>query len=103
MNAGRIAGGRSGVSRRAFLTRTAGRGRERSRRRNRVAAGRLRAAPRSLTSTCVLSTYLDHGLKELQLPVAAAQLWEQAWRSVSRRRTALPAEVEPTSHTFAER
>ncbi len=42
--------------------------------------------PRTLTSTCVLSTYLDHGLKELQLPVAGAQLWEQAWRTVLRQR-----------------
>ena len=40
--------------------------------------------PASLTSTCVLSTYVDHGLKELQLPVAVDELWIQAWRAVSR-------------------
>ena len=41
--------------------------------------------PASLTSTCVLSTYVDHGLKELQLPVAVDELWIQAWNAVSRK------------------
>ena len=41
--------------------------------------------PASLTGTCVLSTYVDHGLKELQLPVAVDELWIQAWRAVSKK------------------
>jgi spermidine/putrescine transport system substrate-binding protein len=40
--------------------------------------------PPGLTSAAVLSTFLDHGLKELQIPPAADQLWRQAWRSVRR-------------------
>lgn len=46
--------------------------------------------PRSLISTCVLSTYLDHSLKELQLPLAVNQLWRQAWHAVSHRRDCSP-------------
>jgi spermidine/putrescine transport system substrate-binding protein len=42
--------------------------------------------PRSLMSTAVLSTYQDHGLKKLQLPVAADALWRQIWNSVGTRR-----------------
>jgi spermidine/putrescine transport system substrate-binding protein len=40
--------------------------------------------PPSLTSAAVLSTYLDRGLKELQIPAAADKLWRQAWRAVGR-------------------
>jgi spermidine/putrescine transport system substrate-binding protein len=40
--------------------------------------------PRSLVSTAVLPTYFGHGLKELQLPVATDQFWQQAWRGVTR-------------------
>jgi spermidine/putrescine transport system substrate-binding protein len=40
--------------------------------------------PASLTSAAVLSTYLDHGLKELEIPMAADELWQQAWRAVLR-------------------
>ena len=39
--------------------------------------------PASLISTAVLPTYFDRGLKELQLPLPADQLWEQAWQTVS--------------------
>lgn len=42
--------------------------------------------PRSLMSTAVLSTYQDHGLKKLRLPVGADALWRQIWNSVSARR-----------------
>jgi spermidine/putrescine transport system substrate-binding protein len=40
--------------------------------------------PSSLTSAAVLSTYLDHGLKELQVPPAVDMLWRQAWRTVTK-------------------
>lgn len=46
--------------------------------------------PKSLTTTCVLSTYLDHSLKELQLPVASDLLWRQAWQAVSHPGTCVP-------------
>jgi spermidine/putrescine transport system substrate-binding protein len=39
--------------------------------------------PRSLVTTVVLPTYVDHGLKELQLPVAGNALWAQAWAAVT--------------------
>jgi spermidine/putrescine transport system substrate-binding protein len=39
--------------------------------------------PKSLASTAVLPSYFDHGLGELQLPIATDQLWEQAWQTVS--------------------
>jgi spermidine/putrescine transport system substrate-binding protein len=35
--------------------------------------------PPSLTSTVVLPSYFRHGLGELQLPVDADALWQQAW------------------------
>ena len=41
--------------------------------------------PASLTSAVVLSTYLDHGRKEVELQGAADQLWRQAWRAVTQR------------------
>lgn len=40
--------------------------------------------PTSLTSAAVLSTYVDRGLKQLELPAAVDQLWRQAWRAVRR-------------------
>ncbi len=40
--------------------------------------------PRSLVTTVVLPTYVDHGIKELQLPVAGNALWVQAWSTVTR-------------------
>jgi spermidine/putrescine transport system substrate-binding protein len=40
--------------------------------------------PRSLLSTAVLPTYFGHGLKELALPPATDQLWQHAWRAVTR-------------------
>jgi spermidine/putrescine transport system substrate-binding protein len=40
--------------------------------------------PPSLTSAAVLSTFLDHSLKELQISPAADQLWQQAWQAVRR-------------------
>ncbi len=40
--------------------------------------------PPGLTSAAVLSTFLDHGLKELQIAPAADQLWRQAWRTARR-------------------
>ena len=40
--------------------------------------------PASLTSAIVLSTYLDHGYKEVELQPAADQLWQQTWRAVVR-------------------
>ena len=40
--------------------------------------------PSSLISTAVLSTFVDHGLKELQILPAADQLWRQAWRAIQR-------------------
>ena len=39
--------------------------------------------PASLTSGIALSTYLDHGYKEVELQPAPDQLWRQAWRAVS--------------------
>jgi spermidine/putrescine transport system substrate-binding protein len=39
--------------------------------------------PKSLMSTVVLPAYFNRGVSELQLPVAADQLWEAAWRTVS--------------------
>jgi len=38
--------------------------------------------PPSLTSAAVPSTFFDHGLKEFEMPVAADELWQQAWRGV---------------------
>ena len=40
--------------------------------------------PSSLTSAAVLSTFLDHSLKELQISPAGDQLWRQAWQAVRR-------------------
>jgi spermidine/putrescine transport system substrate-binding protein len=40
--------------------------------------------PSSLISAAVLSTFVDHGLKELQIRPAADQLWRQVWRAVRR-------------------
>ena len=40
--------------------------------------------PASLTSAAVLSTFLDRGLKELQITPAADLLWRQAWGAVHR-------------------
>jgi len=39
--------------------------------------------PESLMSTVVLPSYFRRGVAELQLPVAANQVWEQAWQTVS--------------------
>jgi spermidine/putrescine transport system substrate-binding protein len=39
--------------------------------------------PKSLMSTVVLPSYFRRGVSELQLPVAADQVWQQAWQSVS--------------------
>jgi spermidine/putrescine transport system substrate-binding protein len=39
--------------------------------------------PRSLSSTVVLPSYFRHGIGELQLPVDADALWQQAWLVVS--------------------
>src|SRR5579863_7063187 len=39
--------------------------------------------PKSLISTVVLPSYFRRGVSELQLPIAADQLWQQAWQSVS--------------------
>ena len=41
--------------------------------------------PATLTSACVLPTYVDHGLKQLELPIAGDKLWVQCWDAVSRR------------------
>ena len=40
--------------------------------------------PASLSSAIVLSTYLDHGLKELEIQPTVDQLWRQVWRAVVR-------------------
>ncbi len=40
--------------------------------------------PSSLTSAAVLSTFLDHSLKELQISPAGDQLWRQAWQAARR-------------------
>lgn len=39
--------------------------------------------PPSLTSTVVLPSYFDKGIRELQLPTAANLLWEQDWAEFS--------------------
>jgi spermidine/putrescine transport system substrate-binding protein len=39
--------------------------------------------PKSLMSTAVLPSYFRHGVGELQLPVDADALWQQAWLVVS--------------------
>ena len=39
--------------------------------------------PKSLMSTVVLPSYFRHGIGELQLPVDADALWQQAWLVVS--------------------
>jgi spermidine/putrescine transport system substrate-binding protein len=39
--------------------------------------------PKSLMSTAVLPSYFRHGVSELQLPVDADALWQQAWLVVS--------------------
>jgi spermidine/putrescine transport system substrate-binding protein len=39
--------------------------------------------PQSLISTVVLPSYFRRGVSELQLPIAANQLWQQAWQTVS--------------------
>jgi len=39
--------------------------------------------PKSLMSTVVLPSYFRRGVSELQLPIPANQLWEQAWQTVS--------------------
>jgi spermidine/putrescine transport system substrate-binding protein len=39
--------------------------------------------PKSLISTVVLPSYFRRGVSELQLPIPADQLWQQAWQSVS--------------------
>jgi spermidine/putrescine transport system substrate-binding protein len=41
--------------------------------------------PKSLVSTCVIATDLDHGLKQFQLPSTAVKLWLRAWNSVTRQ------------------
>jgi spermidine/putrescine transport system substrate-binding protein len=38
--------------------------------------------PSSLTSAAVMATFVDRGLKELQITPAADMLWRQAWRAV---------------------
>jgi spermidine/putrescine transport system substrate-binding protein len=38
--------------------------------------------PRSLASAAVPSTFFDRGLKEFEIPFAADELWQQAWREV---------------------
>jgi len=43
------------------------------------------ALPKALANTCVLPTYVDHGLKELQLPESVDELWAQGWNAVIRR------------------
>jgi spermidine/putrescine transport system substrate-binding protein len=40
--------------------------------------------PPSLASAAVVSTYWDHGLKELQILPAVDMLWRQAWQAVRR-------------------
>ena len=40
--------------------------------------------PPSLTSAAVVSTFWDHGFKELQLLPAVDMLWRQAWNAVRR-------------------
>jgi spermidine/putrescine transport system substrate-binding protein len=40
--------------------------------------------PSALTSAAVPSTFFDRGLKEFEIPVAADELWQQAWRGVVR-------------------
>ena len=40
--------------------------------------------PPSLISAAVRSTFLDRGLKEFEIPIAADELWQQAWRAVTR-------------------
>ena len=40
--------------------------------------------PASLTSAIVLSTFLDHGYKEVEILPSADRLWQQAWRAVVR-------------------
>ena len=55
---------------------------------NRLTPGTLvdaGALPRALTTTCVLPTYVDHGLKELQLPMSVDKLWVQGWSAVTKR------------------
>jgi spermidine/putrescine-binding protein len=39
--------------------------------------------PKSLISTAVLPSYFRRGVSELQLPVDADALWQQAWLVVS--------------------
>jgi len=46
-----------------------------------VSAGIL---PASLTSAAVPSTFFDRGLKEFEIPIAADELWRQAWQAVLR-------------------
>jgi len=41
--------------------------------------------PSSLTSTAVMSTFLDRGLKELQITPAGDLLWRQAWQAARRQ------------------
>jgi spermidine/putrescine transport system substrate-binding protein len=40
--------------------------------------------PATLISTALLPTYVDHGLKELEIPGPAEKLWQQAWNAVTR-------------------
>jgi spermidine/putrescine transport system substrate-binding protein len=40
--------------------------------------------PASLISATVPSTFFDRGLKEFEIPIAADELWRQAWQSVLR-------------------
>ncbi len=40
--------------------------------------------PATLISTGLLPTYVDHGLKQLEIPGPAQKLWQQAWNAVTR-------------------
>jgi spermidine/putrescine transport system substrate-binding protein len=40
--------------------------------------------PPSLTSTVVLESYFSRGLRQLELPTSAKQVWQQDWLNVSR-------------------
>ncbi|MHB1430906.1 MAG: extracellular solute-binding protein [Streptosporangiaceae bacterium] len=43
------------------------------------------ALPQSLLSAAILPTFLDHGLKELELLTPSDTLWHSAWRTLQRR------------------
>src|SRR5262249_10094609 len=46
--------------------------------------------PPTLTSAAVPSTFFDRGLKEFEIPVAADELWQQAWRGIIRAASRRP-------------